>query len=587
MGSKVVGLQRWKAVLFSVSVIIIIVLVSNLYSKQAAAKASDFTIEDGVLTKYLGYEKEIVIPKGVKTIGKAAFLGCTMTKVTLPDSIAQIQEEAFKNCKNLIEIVIPDNVWGIEESAFKGCSSLHRVELSDGLHVGMSAFEDCTSLKEVFIPDGITSISHYAFKNCSSLEFIDLPDSISFIGGGCFENCINLETILFPTQDAFIGDRAFHNTLWLNNYEGDYVVINHTLIQYRGNKTDIKIPNNITVIGYGAFRNCSFINNVSIPEGVLEIGVAAFAGCTGLKIIDLPDSIVRVWAQAFYGCSNLEKITIPENVDIRRDSLEGTKWMNDYKGDFVILKGNLLAYQGTDSRVVIPDQVTTVCTGAFFDNDYVTEITIPAKVTKLAYAAFNSCDNLEKIFISNNNIYLEYETFLMCNKELTLYGVIGGPVEDYAKQNNLQFISYGINKKKVTLYLEGNHTTVLKANGLNGTVSWKSENSSIAKVNSSGKVTAVKEGTTKIMATANDITLECKIVVKLPYISKKTVSISKGHTARLNIIGVTSEITWSSSNKSVATVSKTGVVTAKNVGAATITATVNGKKYICKVTVNS
>lgn len=45
------------------------------------------------------------------------------------------------------------------------------------------------------------------------------------------------------------------------------------------------------------------------------------------------------------------------------------------------------------------------------------------------------------------------------------------------------------------------------------------------------------------------------------------------------------ESKWSSSNKQVATVSKSGTVTAKSEGSATITATYNSKKYTCEVTV--
>jgi hypothetical protein len=67
-------------------------------------------------------------------------------------------------------------------------------------------------------------------------------------------------------------------------------------------------------------------------------------------------------------------------------------------------------------------------------------------------------------------------------------------------------------------------------------------------------------------------------------LSKKTLSLEVGKSSTLKISGTKSKVTWTTSKKSIATVSN-GKVTGKKVGTATITATVNKKKYTCKVTV--
>lgn len=560
-------------------------IIPKLPLMEASAKVNNFKIEDGVLKQYIGSENEIVIPNGVKIIGAGAFKEGTMKRVTIPDSVTIIENEAFQNCRMLTEIVLPDSVTELGQAAFQGCSRLYRAVLSKELYVNMYAFADCTSLKEVIIPNGVNTLRDYVFKNCISIEMIDLPESIVFIGGGCFENCSSLETILFPTKEILIGENAFHNTIWLDNYEGDYVIINHTLILYRGNETNITIPNNITVIGNGAFVNCSFITSVKIPKGVIEIGDSAFYGCSGIKEIVLPDSVISVGYYAFVGCSSLVNITIPEDVVIRRNSLEETKWMTDYQGDFIILNGNLLGYKGTASNVIIPDNVTAICTGAFSNNDIIIEVTVPTSVIKMYYAGFYNCNNLQKVFITGKNIYLENETILNCKKDLMLYGLAGGSVEEYAKSFNTQFIQHKLNKAKVTLYLDGNNTTILRVIGTDGKVQWKSEDSSLVKISKSGKVTAFKIGSTKVYAIVNGITMTCEVTIKKPFISKKSSSILAGQTIRLNIVGISSDITWSSSNKSVASVSSKGIVTAHRAGKTTITATIKGKKYTCKVTV--
>lgn len=67
--------------------------------------------------------------------------------------------------------------------------------------------------------------------------------------------------------------------------------------------------------------------------------------------------------------------------------------------------------------------------------------------------------------------------------------------------------------------------------------------------------------------------------------TKVTLTVGKSVTLKLNHAPKGKAVTWSSSKKAVATVSKKGKVTAKKAGNATITAKVSQKKYTCKVTV--
>lgn len=68
--------------------------------------------------------------------------------------------------------------------------------------------------------------------------------------------------------------------------------------------------------------------------------------------------------------------------------------------------------------------------------------------------------------------------------------------------------------------------------------------------------------------------------------SENFLDMVKGDTYQLSLSGVTEGVKWSSGKKSVATVSKTGIVTAKKEGQTVITAEFNGKKYECQVSVS-
>lgn len=130
-------------------------------------------------------------------------------------------------------------------------------------------------------------------------------------------------------------------------------------------------------------------------------------------------------------------------------------------------------------------------------------------------------------------------------------------------------------------------------------IKYTTNKSSVATVKSSGGlVTAKKEGTTVITATTyNGKKVTCNITVKKAptsvTLNKTSLTLGVGETYDLNSklpSGTAAHsIVYSSSNSSVATVkSAGGLVTAKNTGTATITATTyNGKKVTCKITVKN
>lgn len=68
-------------------------------------------------------------------------------------------------------------------------------------------------------------------------------------------------------------------------------------------------------------------------------------------------------------------------------------------------------------------------------------------------------------------------------------------------------------------------------------------------------------------------------------LNQKTLYMSKGDKESLKVTGTKKKVTWKSSNRKVATVTKKGKVTAKKTGKTTITAKVGGKKLKCKVVV--
>lgn len=137
---------------------------------------------------------------------------------------------------------------------------------------------------------------------------------------------------------------------------------------------------------------------------------------------------------------------------------------------------------------------------------------------------------------------------------------------------------------KTSILLVKGQTSKLKASNAAGKVSWSSSKKSVASVSGNGKVTAKKKGKAVITARAGADTKQCKVTVEEPKLNLKNISLDIKKTKKLKLSGCKHSVTWTSSNPSVAKVSK-GKVTAKRAGSAKITAKVHGKKYTCKVQV--
>ncbi len=145
--------------------------------------------------------------------------------------------------------------------------------------------------------------------------------------------------------------------------------------------------------------------------------------------------------------------------------------------------------------------------------------------------------------------------------------------------------------------------TVQPSNATNKTINWSSSNTSIATVDASGKITAVSPGTATITATSNNgksSHVTVTVTKKSSSIEVTSVTLSKTSlsmytedniviTATIAPSNATNKtITWSSSNSNVATVTKSGKITAVGEGTATITAASNnGKKATVVVTVTA
>lgn len=156
----------------------------------------------------------------------------------------------------------------------------------------------------------------------------------------------------------------------------------------------------------------------------------------------------------------------------------------------------------------------------------------------------------------------------------------------------------GVSLNKTTLNLNKGQAEVLTAtvtpsDATDKTISWSSSNPTIASVNSSGQVSALKSGNAVITAKVGEKSASCSVTVSTPVesISLDCTSVSLEEGQSITLVATINPsdadektVEWRTSNTSVATVTN-GEVTAVGEGTCTITAMAGNKTAECKVAV--
>jgi len=165
-----------------------------------------------------------------------------------------------------------------------------------------------------------------------------------------------------PVEEGLIPKFLINNTKLVKYYASDPVVI---------------IPDNVEIIGNGAFRGRRNLRDVKLPDSVTSIEDYAFMGCTSLTSVVIGNSLTSIGSSAFIGCTSL-------------------------------------------TSVVIGNSLTSIGSSAFIGCTSLTSITIPNSATSIGNRAFGNCKSLTSIIIPDSVTSISNNAFIGCTS-LTIY----------------------------------------------------------------------------------------------------------------------------------------------------------------------
>ena len=519
-------------------------------------------------------------------------------------------------------------------SAFQDCTNLTSVTIGDNINVGSSsqeigymAFKNCTNLTDVFIGHTVRIIGAEAFHGCSRLTTVTIPNTVTSIGIYVFSGCSNLASITVESGNLNYDSRNNCNAIIKTNTNTLISGCKNTVIPNSVTSigefafyqcyslTSISIPNSVTAISNYAFEECNNLTNVTIPNSVTTIGSSAFSGCSGLTSVTIPNSVTSIGGAAFSGCSVLNDvfslIDDPATVSMAYSVFAGNP-SNYAERTLHVPVGTVSAYQ-TDTKwsqyfgsiVEISIPATSIeldQTNAIIYKDDVLQLTatvLPEDATSKVVSWTSSDEAVARV-----NINGLVTALAAGNATITATTTDGSNLSACCNVTVKQLVtSISMNKSNTTICVgdtEQLTATVFPDDAPDKTVTWKSSNTSVATVNSSGLVTALAAGDATITATTNDgsnLSASCDVTVRQLVTSislnKTNTTIYVGGTEQLTATlypddATDKALTWKSSNTSVATVNSSGLVTALAAGEATITATTNDGSNLsasCNITV--
>ncbi len=447
-----------KVVLFFITISLIfnsglneIVIFANTVDKGAVEEKiknlfRDFEIEDEVLIKYKGKDKEVVIPEEVKYIGEGAFENNKkIEKIIMHSNINSIEESAFKNCENLSTIIIPSRVDKLNEDTFENCESLeHMIVLNDDLDISNLLIENANEINFYGLEDSqlerYTEENEYEFYEIVS---VDSNENIKALkkgeaDAGVYINSdyeivdINEENLdreenkenINENEEKIISNRKDDDLVY-----GDFTYKidkeNVTITGYMGSSTSVSIPSSIsgmsvTKIGSEAFENLEHIKSINLPESIIEIEYGAFLGIE-LETFKLPSKIKKI-GRNIINSSKIRKVFIPKTVES----------MGMWSGSAFSECKNLDEVEFEKGRVYIPADALINCQS-------ITKVIIPDSVTIIGDNAFENCKNLVNLKLSDNI------------KEIGAYAFLGIEFESFELPSKLEHIGIKVfNSSKIT-----------------------------------------------------------------------------------------------------------------------------------------
>lgn len=146
----------------------------------------------------------------------------------------------------------------------------------------------------------------------------------------CFVIVNSINDIVFFVSCIVVFKKYLMAEEWIDDFGVKFSKKGNDIILENAPKSIINyiVPNNVTIVAKGAFKECFELQNIVLPRSLTTIESEAFYGCVNVKKIDLP-ATVNLQKDAFYGCEDVVRLVQQGNrfliVDTETTGLENPR----------------------------------------------------------------------------------------------------------------------------------------------------------------------------------------------------------------------------------------------------------------------
>lgn len=293
--------------------------------------------------------------------------------------------------------------------------------------IGDEAFCNNRKIETIKFSDTIVSLGKRAFMgtNCSIIGDFN---NIEYFGDCCFFSTLGLkgDLLTFGQNVKYLGYGSFEKAQYKRvEYNCDPSVIQDFVNNLNHALESVKLPEGLEKLPIWFFMGCDLLKEVVLPNSLKDIGYCAFDRCKSLEELILPESLEKMDCDAIMDCDNLKKIYIPSKLTNFYEPQTGVDGeghivtrtveapLEDYISErsfttfpnleeIVVSDDNPLYYSKNNCMInketqhlvlgcnksVIPSDVKSIGTKAFYNLNANASINIPSTVERIDENAF-------------------------------------------------------------------------------------------------------------------------------------------------------------------------------------------------------
>lgn len=345
----------------------------------------------------------ISLPESVSEIGAAAFRGCGISSITIPEGVTVLEGGILQQCESLKTVTLPSTLTSVQMYAFYKSERLTDVYFAGSMEawraISVADNNDPLESADIHCTDGDIAIP----TSGSTDEFSwNLQDGDLTIDGEYFCTYQLPEAMRSRVRRVFISkdilDIGF-NSHDLPNVTD--IIVDENNSSYTSVDGVLFDKDQKKLVWYPSTRTGSY----TVPSGVEEMGFDAFNG-SQLSTLILPEGLKKLGCQAIYNCRNLTDVIIPASVTF----IDGpstnfrycTNMQNIYVADGNTVyedRNGILYEKATDMLFAYPSgrtesEITVsgkIIGAAFLDNYSISSVTFADGVEKILDNAFSGC----------------------------------------------------------------------------------------------------------------------------------------------------------------------------------------------------